>query len=543
MNAEEAWDQYKARRADELRKSASVAGQLDTLAAQMQEMRTDVERLTDLLPQFMGDEGAITTANAGATPDVGGGMDMPGMDLDMGAEGLGGMPSEEEDVDMSTEEETVDKAEDTPEEPNTLPSGGEDAPDEGPSVGDELGVSEDVPEEGVSEDVPPIEGDVSIEADIPAEGPAIDEPAEELPPAGSDIPAIYSQILQLLVQAAGQAVGSGNAEALDGITKSANRIQEAYRDMCPYLDAVMGTDHFTKSLAGTEAPDDMVEKSADAGVTAEASLDVAKSCDGNPDMEKSADTKMHDVEDEKGKEPESQDGPKLGPTDIAKSERPTGLRSIRDMMEKGCGDAKVQDELEKESLGETLDEHIDSGKKLHEAGIDDEGLEAKKKPDMEKSASPNMPDVPETGEDKSVSGTASEGAPDVPEPSSEQSITGSASTGVKPVIDPSSESSLEKCGTPTQSEESDGALSKGHDVPGRQIMSFKDMMAKSEGWGNRPDAVTTANGDVTTPEFGSPVLAKSAGEERVRMGPGVDPHEVTKKDWERYNLFKARGRY
>ena len=160
---------------------------------------------------------------------------------------------------------------------------------------------------------------------------------------------------------------------------------------------------------------------------------------------------------------------------------------------------------------------------------------------MEKSAATNMPHLPETGEDRSVGGTASERAPDVPETGEDQSVTGSASTGMKDVIDPGSESSMQKSGdTPTQSEECDGALSKS--MPGKHIMSFKDMMCKST-QSPRPDAVSSANGDITTPTFGAPQLQKSAEQPRVRMGPGVDPHEVVKADWERYNLFKAGSKY
>ena len=63
---------------------------------------------------------------------------------------------------------------------------------------------------------------------------------------------------------------------------------------------------------------------------------------------------------------------------------------------------------------------------------------------MEK-ADANMPEVPETGEDRSVGGTASENAPEVPENGSDRSVGGSASVGDDGVIDPGSEkSSIQK---------------------------------------------------------------------------------------------------
>lgn len=598
MEAEEAWDLFRSSASADLRKSASVAGQLDTMAAQIQDIQTGVDRITKLIPQFMGDDAAISDANANAVPPENplegfagdmGGDDMGGEMPDEGGmpeEGAEEEPSEENDMDKADEDgqtNEIGTSEDIPEE------------DDDRSVGEILGIPEDMPEDDGSE---PVE-DVGEDANAPEEMPEMAEAEveEEIPPEapemgdGGDLNDIYAQILALLVQAVSKANDSGDAEALAGIQKSAGTINQAFGEMCPYLDSVLGTDHFTKSFAevngmsddmekcgsnteggleksitGAETPDDMIEKSEDAPAEfTDASADAT--------MEKSAETKMHDVEDEKGAEPEKQDGPKLGPNDMSKSSH---LMSFRDMLEKGCTNARVEDELEKDSIGDTLDEHIETGKKLEDAGISDDKMEDMHKSggapysetkdflddldsrnaklreklnrskkdgsDMEKSADPNMPDVPEVGEDKSVSGTASENAPDVPEPGTDMSVTGSASTGVKPVIDPGSESSLEKsdAGTITQQGECDGALSKS--IPGKSIPSIRDMMNKSYN-NSRPDAISSANGDVTTPEFGAPTLHKSAQQERVRMGPGVDPHEVTKADWERYNLFKARGRF
>lgn len=561
MEAEEAWDLFRANASNELRKSASVAGQLDTLAAQMQDIQTGVDRLTKLIPKFMGDDAAIDNANADAMPAenpleglVGGAGDEEAMPMEDEApvEDVEGAPEEDADevppAEEPTEEDTVDKSDE--EGPvNVLESGPEpEADDDDRSVGEILGITEDVsgaePEEGPAEapgadsgpeDMP----DIAEDAETPAEG-SEDAPVEEdvteieaeVPPEAPEmaddggIQDIYAQILALLVQAASKAQDSGDADAVSGIMKSAGAIQSAYGDMCPYLDSVMGTDHFTKSfkemnsmsdenelekcgsntegtemeksITGAEAPDDMIEKS-----------DVpAEFTETGADMEKSAETNMHDVEDEKGATPNGKT--KVGPDDLSKSSH---LTSFRDMMAKGCTNARIEDELEKECDG-----------------------------DMEKSASENMPRLPETGEDKSVGGMASEGAPDVPETGEDQSVTGSASTGMKDVIDPGSESSMQKSGdTPTQAEECDGALSKS--MPGKRIMSFKDMMMKSAENAGRPDSISSANGDITTPTFGAPMLQKNADKPRVRMGPGVDPHEVVAADWEQYNLFKARAKY
>lgn len=555
MEAEEAWDLFRESAAKDLRKSASVSGQLDTLAAQIQNIQTGVDRITKLIPQFMGDESAIDTANAEAQApgnpldSLLGGADATGAPEDSledeptpeeGAEA----PEEESEEELPTEEdEEVDKADDSAPE-NVLGS----PDDESESIADVIGSAEmpenggeeEVVEETVSDDAPDIPSDEEDETeseesgeDVPEEVPE-DIPEEEMTveediaPATKDggINDIYANIFALLIQAATMAKDSDNGDAMAGIMKSAGDIQRAYGEMCPYLDSVMGTDHFTKSykevsgmkdmekcgsnteggleksVTGAEAPDDMIEKSDDA---------PAEITDASGEaMEKSA-TEMHDVEDEKGEEETKQDGPKLGPNDMSKSQ--TGLRSIRDMLSKGRSNARLEDELEKT-------------------------------PEMTKSeTSTKMPEVPETGEDKSVAGTASENAPAVPETGEDMSVTGSASTGVKPTIDPGSEKSELQKGDETgcidQSAETDGALSKSQ-MAGKPIMSMKDMIMKSQ-TSSRPSAISTANGDVTTPTFGTPML-KSSGE-KVRMGPGVDPHEVTRADWERYNLFKARGKF
>lgn len=566
MEAEEAWDMFKSCAANSLQKSASVAGQLDTLAAQMQNIQTGVERLTKLIPQFMGDETAIGQANATAEAPPNPFEEMMGdqeeaMPEDVPEEPA---PTDEEGSEADTEEapegaeDEVEKAADDG-EPDVLETDEESTPEGGdePEEEDEVAAFErDMPDLGLEEeDI--VEEPVEEPAEIPEEEPLPDAGAETGAPPIAEAPEepaapaegidpqtmdVYAQLLSVLVQAAMKANQNGDATSLNAIAKGVNGIQAAYGAMCPVLDGVMGTDYFTKSYNELNGEDDMEKCGSNAeGTEMEKSVTGAQAPDDM--IQKSADTKMHCVEEEKGKEPEAQDGPKLGPSaDVSKSATPK-LPSMKDMIEKGCGNAKIEDSLEKEdleksdSIGETLDTHVETGKKLEDAGIDDSGMEMKK-------SSTKLPEVPENGSDMSVTGTASENAPDVPEPGEDKSNTGSASTGVKPTIDPGSEKSelqkSESGETPTQSEECNGALAKSLQGPGKHLVSMRDLLTKSAGH-PRPDAISTANGDVTTPEFGAP-LQKSQSQ-RVRMGPGVDPHEVTKADWERYKLFKAQGRF
>lgn len=562
MEAEEAWEAFKANAADSLQKSASLAGQIDTLSAQVQNIQTGVDRITKLLPQFMGDQSAIDAANEMAPP-------MPGMDDMMG----GGMPGEDEGE--MPEEAPEEDAEGEDEEEDTMPEDETKGSDEeveksdedgetpvmendDESLGDAMGVTgdeaegpeEDLGEEDDDEDsfsLPPM-GDegadvkMDIQADVPPPAPDTTGPESEPQNGAYDDMGTpneaYKEIIQMLIEAAIKASQGGRPDLLDGIAKSVEGIQAAYGSAAPFLDQVYGTDMFTKSFKDLAGDEDMEKCGSNAEGTVEKSVTGAEAPDDM--MNKSTDTKMHDVEEEKGKESEAQDGPKLGPTsDITKSQ--TGLKSIRDMIDKGCSNAVVEDELEKDSLGDTLDTHIETGKKLHEAGVDDEGLE-----NMSKSSDPNMPEVPENASEKSVTGTASENVPPGIDTGSEKSVTGTASKGTDPVIDPASESSLSKNGdTPTQSQECDGAL-----VKGKTIMSMKDMLAKSAQGErytmmpvDRPDAIASVGGDISTPTFGANDLLKSMGSkpESAKWKPGMTPEEVTRADWERYNLFKSRG--
>lgn len=546
MEAEEAWDMFKAQASADLRKSASVAGQLDTLAAQMQDIQTGVSRLTTLIPKLMGDETAIDAANAEAAPE-------PGPEM---GEDEGSMPEEDFGPPMGDEE---------PEEGDILDEEAPEEDDDMSKADDEK--PEDIPEE-TPEDEPapeaPAEGDDDtslLDEEPPAEDTPSEEPVEEtitedveMPevpeePSGMDI---YAQILALLVQAASKASQSGDADAMTALTKSAKSFQTAYGDLAPSLDRIFGTDTFTKSynesvslenelnkscdsgdLTGANHPDEMIEKS-----------DVpAEVTDSPTDLEKCG-TKMPDVEDEKGKT--ETDSTKVGPVNMEKSSAPQ-LRSFADIMKSGNPSPFM---MKGESIGDALDEHVRTGKKLEDAGIDDEGMEMKKS-----ETSAKMPDVPENGSDKSATGTAGENMPDVPENGSDMSVTGSKSTGVKPVIDPGSEKSeLQKStdSTPAQMDECGGAMAKSA-MPGKHLMSMREMMGmtlqKSQSavsTPDRPDCIYSAGGDVRTPEFGEP-LKKSANRMgssfRELMNSGVTPEEFVSNDWKQYNLFKAQGRY
>ena len=527
MEAEEAWDLFKAQASADLRKSASMAGQLDTLAAQMQDIQTGVDRLTTLIPKLMGDETAIDAANEEATP--------PAPAPEMGGE-MGGAPEEDFGPPMSGDEPEDEEApeEEPPMEEDDMskaeeekPEDTQDVPEESPAEGapaeeetsEESEPAPEAPEEPEGEDFLGEEPPVEEEVDITEEPePMPEAPAET--PAQPDGMEFYASLLALLVQAASKAAQTGDAGAMASLTKSAGAMQNAYGELAPVLDGIFGTDSFTKSYQESVAVENELSKSCDSGDLTGANhpdemiekSDVpAEVTDSPTDLEKCS-TKMPDVEDEKGETPT--DKTKVGPVNMEKSAVPQ-MRSFADMMKSG-----------------------------------------NPAPLMKSEASTKMPDVPENGEDKSVTGTASENMPDVPENGSDMSVTGTASKGVKPVIDPGSEKSeLQKSddATPTQMEECGAAMAKSA-MPGKHLMSMREMMGdtnlqKSQGVMtsvSRPDSVYSAGGDVRTPEFGAPMQksASPAGTSfREMMEAGASPQQIVANDWKQYNLFKAKGRY
>ena len=135
----------------------------------------------------------------------------------------------------------------------------------------------------------------------------------------------------------------------------------------------------------------------------------------------------------------------------------------------------------------------------------------------------------------------------MPENGSDKSVGGSASVGDDGVIDPGSEkSSIQKgdgTGVTEQADDTASVLTKGQDMPGVRIQSIRDMMMQKSA--SRPDCIATANGDISTPEFGSPQLRKSAKGTSFRelMLAGASPEQFVEQDIARYNLFKAQGRY
>ena len=229
MNADEAWDRFRTQPIQK----ASIQEQLDTLAAAVNEIRADTSRTAEIVPQIMGDNAAIDTANsdagmdagmggAGMGSDTGAGMDA-GMGMDAGADAgsdlSGGMPGAGDDITgaMGGEDMNANMDEDQmppaggaapgAEEMTPPMDGGEDmaggAPEGAPAEDDDEGYLSDEEIDAMLADL--YNGNGEAEDATPAED-AVGAAPGGAAPGGADLTAATNNLLAALKQAAHEAV-------------------------------------------------------------------------------------------------------------------------------------------------------------------------------------------------------------------------------------------------------------------------------------------------------------------------------------------------
>ena len=161
MEIDEMWDAFQKSRSI---KKTSIAEKLDTIAAQNNEIQTDLARVSKLVPKILGDDAAIEASDA-QTPPMGmmpGGEDMGAMGGAPPIEG-GAIPGAEEmgpdGMDLGTGDGMIDTDEPQPGAP--MPGDEEisaEMPEEAPMP--EEGA---VPEEGVPEEDVPLSDDIGLD--------------------------------------------------------------------------------------------------------------------------------------------------------------------------------------------------------------------------------------------------------------------------------------------------------------------------------------------------------------------------------------------
>lgn len=294
MDTDAAWERFQ--KSDTAFTKASVDGKLDTIAAQLQEISTDMSRVISVVPKIMGDESAIENAPPEEEDDE----DPLAMFLDEGGDESEDMPPQEEDMGAPEEEPDMGgEGPDTGEEPDME----EEEPvtkaeDEDDDMDEEAEMeSEEPPVEEVSEEISegpeeisgePVEGapaeeeapeEVSEEVDIVPEEEPVEaiEPAgqEGLPPEGvpdltdeinADQPDgllnIYDRFVEGMKAAAHQAVESGHMSQVGNLAGAQNAIDVIWKSqIAPVMDQMNGDDRFTKSC---ETPKRFIKSERDA---------------------------------------------------------------------------------------------------------------------------------------------------------------------------------------------------------------------------------------------------------------------------------------
>ena len=258
MDVDEAWEHFI--KSDTSFVKASDSGKLDTISAQIQELSTDIKRVTDIIPQIQGDRNVLDDEGGGSLDTVLGGESPESILAGVqGDEGDQSVP-EEEGEESAPPEEPMEKAVDDDTDTEELQ---EEVSEDAPSV--------DVPDDRMqdhgndieSEPEPGEDVDVSVEVDdvVPDEEVVESiEPAgqEGLPPEGvpdltDEINAtqpdgllnVYDRFIEGMRAAAHEAVESGQIDKVTRIAGAQDAIDSIWRSQIAPL--VGGGERFTRS--------------------------------------------------------------------------------------------------------------------------------------------------------------------------------------------------------------------------------------------------------------------------------------------------------
>ena len=280
MDVDEAWERFqKSEEPYTSFRRSSIDGKLDTIAAQIQEMSTDLNRVADIVPQVMGDRGALEADEqdpidmvlgddspdlSSLTQQMGGGMPPEG--APGGAPEEGGPVeeteevSEEEEVEKASDDDGMDdvreSAEELDEEVSEMPDAdpGDDPEDaatgmpEPPAEGVAVSVTDDTPEGDVSvtevseESAEPVEdmGMREGQEGIPVEGGAPDllDEINENQPEG--LLNVYDRFIEGMKAAAHQMVDSGRLGEVSNLAGAQNAIDNIWRtQVLPLTEPIM----------------------------------------------------------------------------------------------------------------------------------------------------------------------------------------------------------------------------------------------------------------------------------------------------------------
>lgn len=268
MDVDQAWDSFKKTGASI--QKASLAGKLDTIAAQLNEIQQNTQRTAEIVPQLMADDTAIDTANE-AAPEMGGAppMDMGGSDDGgltdlLGGELLGEDENMKDDEKIPQEEELQDESDAVEEDVADVAADEETVMDDVDSGATDDIIAEDTEELGddseeLGMDEEALGEDVMAEEDLSADVPADLDVAPEPAMGGED------EKDALLLEAAADALRSGDREKAMRYMEAAKGVSDMPSED-PLMDEPIGEEPIDEPLAeepvGDEEEFDPLAKSA-----------------------------------------------------------------------------------------------------------------------------------------------------------------------------------------------------------------------------------------------------------------------------------------
>lgn len=509
MDHDIAWDEFKKQSAERVQKT-SVAGKLDTLAAQLNEIQTDTERIAEVVPRILGDENVVDEANLSAEPpaeEAGLGDLLGGGDMAPEAD-----PEQEDAADLGMEGEPV--PEEGAGEPDAEPMAeGADLPPE-ESMGDmqsePVAPMDEVPPM-MGEDTPPAEDDGGMS------GGMTDD---------DEIDLAFEDLINTLQTSIETAEAMGDFDRANALLDMLDRTLDAWNRESGGKEYVEEeTDSEETEDTGDDMtasdvepiPEDEVKKSEcieeDDDVLKASPLEEGSKDDGPDGTDEKPAEDMEDAAEEVSEDAESDPAP-----ETESSEGSEG------------GDESVPE------ASKTTDTESDNPIECSETPADSQADEAGENP-----AAENLLDGPEPGENMEateVDGGSDEGevkeeAPSDPIRKSIPSFREMMSTGMF-ARETSSVVEVLKSEPAGVSEEEYTAICKSS-AQGKPLRSLREMMEMAnvaKASGGRPEVPD---------ELVSPDDAVNKSVKRIKWGPGVSAEEVMKADWEAYKVYKSQN--
>lgn len=570
------WDEFVETRRFE--KATSIQGQLDTLAAQMNEIQTDTKRVANIIDQLNGDNAGIEYENNNFDPmEQMGAAPEAGMPMD---EGMGGEPAPEEMPEEMPEGEDgaaggIEDVTQPAEGPADAEADDAALPEQMPPMGGEGDITDEELDAILGEAPPgaeemgaPMDG-VPAEADMEAQG----EPGlEGAMPVGDDM---VSKIKNMIAMTSDPETLSGLADLLTtALSQTPARPMEAEglvegSEEAPFAESAedfVKNDNGVADLGDVEKVEEAVEAPEDDGPKAETAETETTDFKYSADE----DEKKDEPEPEEKAEEASEEAPEASDEAPAEAEIAIVAEPVE---EEPCPEAQeiavkvadaVEDIVEDVLNGETEEDIEPELETFAEAEVE----EPKGLPSFQEMFMKNRESVigidgktdawfnkaTEPAPEGLRGSTIAEGTPADEEDYQVDGMFSNAGAALgkqqpfkesdEPVGDEPIESHEPCDGEQTSFADSEEApaiseepIAKSCMDTGKHIKSFQEMMTDSQNMGfaksiDRPDHIATAGGDIRRPEL-SPIR-KSADRPALKVGPGVDMFESMQADWDQY---------